>query len=76
MLCRLVFIYSTIDVDECAVGASDCGANADCVNSEGSYNCICKPGFTGNETFCSGKYTGYRATARPGTRSKFHSLAN
>lgn len=36
--------------------------NAVCSNTEGSYNCSCKPGFTdihGNGTNCTGMYTGY-----------------
>ena len=44
------------DIDECAAEVSKCDDNADCTNTEGSYNCICKAGFTGNRTTCTGKY--------------------
>lgn len=44
-----------VDFDECSGGISDCHFNADCINTEGSYNCTCKPGFVGNGTTCQGK---------------------
>ena len=31
-----------VDIDECEV---ECGTNADCINTFGSYKCICKNGF-------------------------------
>lgn len=42
------------DIDECkAGGGNDCGANATCTNSPGSYTCACKPGYGGNGVTCS-----------------------
>ena len=35
------------DIDEC-VSATICGSHEECVNSEGSYTCICESGFTQN----------------------------
>lgn len=46
-----------VDINECAAGSAKCDMNADCRNTEGSYNCTCKTGFTGNGTSCSGKRT-------------------
>ena len=44
-----------LDVDECAmISTNDCSANADCTNTVGSFNCTCKPGFTGDGNTCSG----------------------
>ncbi|XP_035699745.1 IgGFc-binding protein-like isoform X2 [Branchiostoma floridae] len=40
------------DVDECALGWDDCHADADCVNTHGSYRCQCRPGFTGDGRDC------------------------
>jgi thrombospondin 2/3/4/5 len=34
------------DVDECLEGIARCGRNMNCVNYEGSYECICATGFT------------------------------
>lgn len=54
------FVYNPIiimtDKDECEEGTHDCSANADCVNTEGSYSCKCLPGFTGDGKQCTGWY--------------------
>ena len=44
-----------IDVDECYAFPNVCGANTDCNNTDGSYTCICKAGYTGDGKTCSGK---------------------
>lgn len=46
-----------VDIDECAAGEFVCDVNANCSNTDGSYNCICKRGFTGNGTSCTGRCT-------------------
>ena len=43
------------DIDECSSGSYDCHQNATCVNTAGHYDCICKPGLTGNGRNCSGE---------------------
>ncbi|XP_078351611.1 uncharacterized protein LOC144636308 [Oculina patagonica] len=40
------------DVDECASGAHECSANAECNNTKGSYSCSCKLGFSGGGRQC------------------------
>ena len=40
------------DIDECDRG-HNCDKNAECENSEGSFTCKCRPGFTGDGTFCT-----------------------
>lgn len=42
------------DIDECSADPSPCDADADCTNSEGSYSCACKQGFTGDGISCQG----------------------
>lgn len=50
------FADSVIDIDECAHEIHNCSMDsATCKNTEGSYRCICKHGFTGNENKCKGK---------------------
>ena len=44
---------SFIDINECDA-QNECHANADCSNSIGSYECICRQGYAGNGTECSG----------------------
>ena len=36
-------------------GLDKCSSDAFCNNTKGSYNCTCKPGFTGNGRECKGK---------------------
>ncbi|XP_078725679.1 mucin-4 [Lampetra fluviatilis] len=56
--CDIGYINTTIDssmcqdINECAT-QNTCHTNATCSNNEGSYNCICKQGFTGDGRMCS-----------------------
>ena len=45
-----------LDDNECQDGSNDCSVNATCKNIPGSFECACKPGFTGNGKQCSGMY--------------------
>ncbi|XP_066025921.1 uncharacterized protein [Pocillopora verrucosa] len=40
------------DIDECALRTQDCSENAVCNNTNGSYNCSCKPGYSGDGRTC------------------------
>ncbi|XP_078352373.1 polycystin family receptor for egg jelly-like [Oculina patagonica] len=43
-----------LDVNECEDGTHDCDRElAICLNTEGSYTCQCRPGYTGDGTNCS-----------------------
>ena len=42
------------DVDECAANAHDCAADADCINTDGSFVCSCQVGYTGDGKLCQG----------------------
>ena len=45
------------DVNECITGEHNCDANEkDCNNTEGSFACTCKPGYSGNGVNCTGDY--------------------
>ena len=55
LLTPSIFLSLNADLDECITGTSDCNDNADCTNTQGSYTCSCKPGFTGDGKNCTGK---------------------
>ena len=44
-----------LDIDECASGTQGYSENAVCNNNKGSYNCSCKPGYSGDGRTCQGK---------------------
>ena len=48
-------ISTAPDVDECAQEQDNCGSNATCTNTIGSFECQCLPGFTGDGATCEGK---------------------
>ncbi len=41
------------DVNECTNGTAQCSVNAICVNTPGSYTCVCRPGYSGNGWMCT-----------------------
>ena len=50
------------DVDECGSQETNvCHSNASCSNTDGSYDCSCLPGFSGNGFDCTSKYFNYHA---------------
>ena len=60
VMCLGVFPVESVamnfsDVNECADGTSNCSADAMCNNTEGSYRCKFKAGFTGDGRICKGK---------------------
>ena len=52
---RLKYIFLFIDIDECSNGNA-CGEKAYCVNNDGSFWCLCDPGYNGDPfKKCEGK---------------------
>ncbi|HYQ25762.1 MAG TPA: calcium-binding EGF-like domain-containing protein, partial [Polyangiaceae bacterium] len=43
---------SCANINECATGAANCGTNAGCKDTVGSYKCECKPGYSGDGMTC------------------------
>ena len=44
-----------LDIDECTTQTHDCSSNGICTNVEGSFQCECQPGFTGDGKTCEGR---------------------
>ena len=49
-------LFFFLDIDECSIGNGGCHGDADCQNTVGSFNCICKTGYDGDGLNCIGKY--------------------
>ena len=60
-----ISLYITSDIDECSLDPSPCDENADCTNSEGSFSCTCKQGFTGDGEVCQGTAERYLSKISP-----------
>ena len=41
------------DIDECAMETDMCDMNANCTNTDGSYDCTCDNGYSGDGLTCS-----------------------
>ena len=50
----LFFINLSLDIDECS--NSPCDGNAACTNNDGSYECTCNVGYTGDGHSCLGMF--------------------
>ncbi|XP_059508606.1 uncharacterized protein LOC125460920 [Stegostoma tigrinum] len=44
---------SVLNVDECESGIHDCHSSASCLNSPGSFQCVCEAGYTGDGRNCT-----------------------
>lgn len=44
------------DLDECAAEPEPCSEDATCIDTDGSFECVCNPGFTGDGVQCEGKW--------------------
>ena len=67
--CLPIFLFIS-DVDECSLRTDQCGINADCLNTIGSYSCTCKVGFSGDGINCTG------LTLLFSTSDQFHFFIN
>ena len=52
MTCCVLF---SADIDECERDLDDCHEHATCINTIGSFKCMCNPGSTGDGVNCIGE---------------------
>lgn len=54
--CHVIVPLFYTDENECASGQHTCHGDADCIDTIGGYECVCKDGFTGDGRYgCQGK---------------------
>ena len=54
----IMYKLTCLDIDECTLEGPErhnCDVNATCINTVGSFNCSCNPGYRGNGTSCQSK---------------------
>jgi len=47
------------DINECDLETHTCHSNANCTDTDGSFNCTCREGFEGDGFNCTGKLDYY-----------------
>lgn len=47
----------TTDINECLRGTDDCAAESNCINTDGSFECVCWWGYDGDGTSCKANAT-------------------
>ena len=57
-------LYCTTDIDECIEETDNCDDNAVCTNTDGSFTCLCKPGFSGDGVQCEGSIFLYQISTQ------------
>ena len=48
-----MFAITQQDIHECQTNNGGCDTNAHCINTFGSFECVCDNGFNGNGTRCA-----------------------
>ena len=52
--CTLIYLSGSADVNECELEIHTCHSNANCTDTDGSFNCTCREGFEGDGFNCTG----------------------
>ena len=62
LLFKCSLIFSSSDVDECVTNMHNCDDNAMCINTVGSFHCMCNMGYSGvgTEGNCTSKISAFQ----------------
>ena len=58
-----IICLNNTDIDECIEETDNCDDNAVCTNTDGSFTCLCDPGFGGDGVQCEGRIFFYNRSA-------------
>ena len=51
----VLFTFFQKDINECSLNTHNCDNNAACTNTNGSFSCACKIGYSGDGQTCQGE---------------------
>ena len=55
MILKCCFLH--VDINECLDPVGPCHVNADCIDTDGSFDCVCQAGYTGDGVIsCASEY--------------------
>ena len=74
----MLLMYNT-DTDECALRMFECGERYACNNTEGSYECVCRPGYelSADKESCEGNLNSCKVrfySCRSGCRFEINNI--
>jgi len=52
--CSFDYVFLLLDINECDLNV--CHEDANCTNTIGSFECQCRPGYSGDGRTCDGKH--------------------
>ena len=52
--CVLIYLSGSADINECELEIHICHSEANCTDTDGSFNCTCREGFEGDGFNCAG----------------------
>lgn len=53
-LVKLCITFAVVDIDECTEDIHNCHDDGICINTNGSFYCLCQEGYTGDGVNCTG----------------------
>ncbi|KAF6016957.1 Ndg [Bugula neritina] len=66
-------LCTNVDINECTEQTDNCATNAECINTDGSFHCKCKDGYTGDGVICTAPATttqAHKTTQAPATSTQ------
>ena len=76
-LINLYRYFYFVFIDECSDNTHDCHINADCTNTDGSFTCACKSGYSGDgKASCAKPLLEHEMTTASGITYQLHTATS